>query len=468
MWPPLRTRRSQPNHAAAAAASFFVVMSVASPTPPRTSHGSSSGGRWSVLMLGGSGFRGHPTTEFLARLGHDVTVLSRGKSYWGIMESLDKHNITHWACNRTISGLDAVARQQSGLATCDHIVNNSKTFDAVVDFSSRTLEEIKQAIELLKGRVGVYVYISSHAVYDVSKNASHGDLIRESDAVRPGREISPLERFQLKEKNVRGNKALECEEELTKQYEAGGFPYVTLRLGNVVGPKENTIRYWLIHLWLRAHIALTMPMHLDVTLLETPISMTYTLDVARAVESVISMARNETCCAEHVEAEAFNLACEEAPTQRTLYNRIAEPIGLPYVETTEMPENKSIVLYPDIIRGPMSIAKASSVLKWSPTDLGKALRSVARFYDRTMLDERRYRRELDLMYYKCKHMLGPDGPRFNEWIRAFYAERRKTELYDEHDDEDEDDILAVRESHAKRERRKQRRRRQRSAGKTDL
>ena len=68
------------------------------------------------------------------------------------------------------------------------------------------------------------------------------------------------------------------------------------------------------------------------------------------------------------------------------------------------------------------------------------------------------------MYRKIKAMLGEDGPRFVEWTRASawlvatkealllhvaasgvpcrqYAERRKTELYDELDDEDEDEII---------------------------
>merc|ERR1712226_676402 len=106
--------------------------------------------------------------------------------------------------------------------------------------------------------------------------------------------------------------------------------------------------------------------------------------------------------------------------------------------------NKSVVLYPEIVRGPVSNAKALDVLRWSPTDLAKAIRSVARFYDRVMMDEKKYKVERGIMYAKCKKMLGKDGPRFVEWIRAYYAERRKTELYDELDDEDEDDILLVR------------------------
>lgn len=407
---------------------------------------------WSVLVLGGTGFRGHLTTERLIRERHNVTFLSRGNSYWNLLKDLKVH-ATHWTCNRTLDlGYGGVELpESSGLANCDALTNSTVQFDAVVDFSSKKVGELKQAVNLLRGRVGVYIFISSHAVYDVSKNATHSEpLLLESDAKRPGREVSPLERFELKAKNVHGDAALECEEELMKQYNSGGFPFVALRLANVVGPKENTVRFWLLHLWVRAHIPLTMPMQLDETLLETPISVTYTPDIAQAVVRAISRSRGETCCPEHVNGEAFNLACEEAPTQRMLYNRVAEPMRVPYVETQEVSRNSSVVLYPEIVRGPVSIAKALDVLRWSPTDLSKALRSVAMFYDRIMVDEKKYRYERGVMYEKTKKMLGKDGPRFCEWIRAHYAERRKFDLYDELDDEDQDDMLLVRPDPEKR------------------
>jgi len=442
-----------PQGEAAPSATVLVLVLLAAAVP-RPAAG------WSVLVLGGTGFRGHPTTEYLARTGHNVTVVSRGNSYWGILEQLQNASVAHWRCNRTLTvGRDGLPNATgSGLALCAPLVESAAHFDAVVDFSSRSSDELKQVVRILRGRIAFYVFMSSHAVYSVAKNATHGEpTLFETDAVRPGREISPLERYELKGKSKSGNNALECEEELEKQYNSGGFPYTSLRLTNVVGPKENTIRYWLLHLWIRAHLALTLPMHLDTTMLETPISLTYTLDIARAVVRAISKARNEICCPEDVEDAAFNLACEEAPTQRTLYNFVAEPMGMPYVETIEMDYNKSIVLYPEIVRGPVSISKASDALQWSPTDLTKALRSVARFYDRTMMDERKYKRERGLMYRKVKNMLGADGPRFVEWTRAYYAERRKNELYDELDDEDEDEIVMVREPPRRARRRRARR-----------
>lgn len=417
-------------------------------------------------MLGGSGFRGHYTSDRLLREGHNITLLSRGNSYWNILEELTKRGAKHWKCNRTIAmGFGgALQAKASGLVNCTPLVNSSGRFDAVVDFSSRTSEELKQALRLLRNRVGVYIFISSHAVYDVSKNLTHGEpTLFESDAVRPGREISPLARYELKGKSKYGDQALECEEELDAQFNSGGFPYVSLRIANVMGPKENTIRYWLLHLWLRAHLPLTMPMHLDTTMADTPISVTYTPDIAQAVERAISRALGEVCCPEAVQGQAFNLACDEAPNQRNFYNMVAEPMGLPYVETQDHNRSTSVVLYPEIVRGPLNTEKASRILRWSPTTLSKALRSVARFYERTMLDVRKHRAERDLMYSKSKRMLGGDGPRFVEWIRKYYDERRRADLYDELDDEDEDDIVMWRPDPERRPVKKRRRRGKRSS-----
>merc|ERR1711865_218719 len=250
----------------------------------------------------------------------------------------------------------------------------------------------------------------------------------------------------------------EIEEELAKSFNSGGAPFVALRVGNVIGPKENTIRYWLLHLWVRAHLPLTMPMHLDDTMLENRISLSYTPDIAQAVQRVIARSLGEICCAEKVQGQAFNLAAEQAPTQKVLYELVAEPLHVPYIETQEVFHNHSIVLYPDVYSGAVSAEKAMDVLRWSPTDLAKAIRSVALFYDRVMIENTKYKKEKSMMFDKVKRMLGKkDGPRLTQWINDYYDERRKTDLYDEFDDEEEDDIALVRPDAEKRKTGKQRR-----------
>lgn len=401
---------------------------------------------WRVLVLGGTGFKGSPTVKRLVEEGHDVTVVSRNNSYWGFLESFRGLG-TVWNCNRTLTtGSGGMSElETSGLALCKPLIEDKGFFDAVVDFNGNKKDEVRQAMKLLKDRVGIYVFISSHSVYDVTKKGDGKKQgLKEEDAVRPGREVSPLERYTLKSQSTYGDAKLECEETLLANYNSGGFPFASLRIANPIGTKENSIRYWLLHLWLKAHLALTMPMHLDEDLLDTPISLTYTPDIAQAVVRVIKKHRNETCCPRDVRGEAFNLAAEQAPTQKELYNIIGDPIGVPFVETIQKHRNSSVVLYPEVVRGHLDVDKALGKLRWSPTDLSKAIRSVARFYDRVMLDKKRFDRQSHFMYEKVKHVLGSDGPRFVSWIRAHYDERRKTELYDEFDDEDEDDLLLVR------------------------
>lgn len=61
-------------------------------------------------------------------------------------------------------------------------------------------------------------------------------------------------------------------------------------------------------------------------------------------------------------------------------------------------------------------------------------------------------------------MLGKEGQRFVEWTRAYYDERRRTDLYDELDDDDEDELVLVRPD----PRRKRQKRGKGSNTKTDL
>lgn len=41
----------------------------------------------------------------------------------------------------------------------------------------------------------------------------------------------------------------------------------------------------LLHLWVKACVGLTMPLHLDTSLKEVPISLTYTPDIAQAPDT---------------------------------------------------------------------------------------------------------------------------------------------------------------------------------------
>ena len=61
-----------------------------------------------------------------------------------------------------------------------------------------------------------------------------GRFRREEDAVRPS---SPTERRRMRELDDYGHQKLGCEELLVEQRRNGGFPYVVLRLPDVIGPR---------------------------------------------------------------------------------------------------------------------------------------------------------------------------------------------------------------------------------------
>lgn len=115
---------------------------------------------------------------------------------------------------------------------------------------------VHDAIELLKGKTGVYIYISSDAVYEVSKPKTSDRPSSEEDAVRPeDRE----HRRTLINADRYGDAKLSGEEALVNQQskklfdksilgpnfiklkyfidEEGGFPWVALRLADVYGPR---------------------------------------------------------------------------------------------------------------------------------------------------------------------------------------------------------------------------------------
>lgn len=111
-------------------------------------------------------------------------------------------------------------------------------FDLVLDFSAFGGEEVKAAAQVLGQKPELYVLFSSDTVYDVSDKKSSGPS-EETDAVRPevDEEVERLSRY-----HSRGHNRLEAEEALMQQRMDGGFPFVILRLPDILGPRDTTYR----------------------------------------------------------------------------------------------------------------------------------------------------------------------------------------------------------------------------------
>src|SRR5450755_4337665 len=98
-----------------------------------------------ILVLGGTSFVGRAIVEDALRVGAEVTVFGRGITGADLFPQL----------TRLIGDRD----------TCDYRALRAGSWDAVADVSSYVPRHVGQAMDALGDRVGRYLFISSHAVY---------------------------------------------------------------------------------------------------------------------------------------------------------------------------------------------------------------------------------------------------------------------------------------------------------------
>ena len=110
----------------------------------------------SILFLGGTGFIGPHQIEYALARGHEVATFNRGRN-----SALFGERVEQLVGNRD-ANIDA------GLSALE----GSRTWDIVVDNSGYVPRHVRDSAELLKGRVGRYIYISTTGVYDFDKTPS--------------------------------------------------------------------------------------------------------------------------------------------------------------------------------------------------------------------------------------------------------------------------------------------------------
>lgn len=156
-----------------------------------------------VLVMGGTQFNGLALVHELARAGHAVTILNRGKT-----EAQLPSNIQRLACDRTDH-----AALKATLAGRD--------WDCVFDISAYRPEDVDTMIEVLEGHTGHYIFASSTVIY------ARSDLL-------PITENHPVERGDS-QNSYGGNKLL-CEDLLVEAFRQRGFPMSIAAFSMVFGP----------------------------------------------------------------------------------------------------------------------------------------------------------------------------------------------------------------------------------------
>lgn len=173
-----------------------------------------------ILFLGGTGFIGPHQIEYALARGHRVSMFNRGRRGGMYGERVEE-----------LLG-DRDAKVGDGLRALE----GDRRWDVVVDNSGYVPRHVRDTAELLRGRCGRYVYVSTVAVYDFEASASvdrDGPLL---GAPEPMTERVTGETY--------GPLKAECERQLQAVL---GDAATIVRPCYIVGPGDTTDRftYWI-------------------------------------------------------------------------------------------------------------------------------------------------------------------------------------------------------------------------------
>jgi 2'-hydroxyisoflavone reductase len=175
-----------------------------------------------ILILGGTGFTGPYQVRYALSRGHEVTTFNRGKTHPGELPN----EVEQLVGDRN-GKLDALKDRQWDVA-----IDNPTTLPAWV----------RDAAQVLKGKVERYVFVSTISVYaDTSKGVDETAPLAKYDGSDPFRET-------LEAMKASGYKTYGPLKALSEQEAEKWFPGKTLivRPGLIVGPRDETDRftYW--------------------------------------------------------------------------------------------------------------------------------------------------------------------------------------------------------------------------------
>ncbi|KAL4230520.1 hypothetical protein ACF0H5_010902 [Mactra antiquata] len=329
-------------------------------------------GEKTILVFGGNGFIGASTVQNLLRVNYTVVIINRGNWYWDSAETVRPY-VKLLKCDR-MQSLQKCSDLQHYLWSLD----TPTLFEALIDFSAYHSFEVNEALSLLRGKIRKYIYISSDSVYEVC-NKTHSQLTREEDAIRP----ESKDDYDLyKSRDNYGNRKLECEEALVKQAEKDeGIPYISLRLPDVVGPRDNTYRWWLYQLWIRLSDYIDKPLTVPKNLWKQPLSFVFVDDVADSIVDIISGEKE-------IYNNAYNLCLKEMPTLVEYLHALMDAMDVEDINILEEPNDDSLHLFPSVRNGPIDCTKAQRLLNWNPTSWVDVLYKTVDFYENAITNEK--------------------------------------------------------------------------------
>jgi nucleoside-diphosphate-sugar epimerase len=155
-----------------------------------------------VLVMGGTQFNGLALVHELMQTGHQVVILNRGQTAADLpvgVERVYADRTNHEQMREVLGGVDV---------------------DAVIDVSAYLPEDVELMVEIFRGRIDHYVFISSTVIYAAS------DLL-------PITERHPVAREEPQQ--AYGRNKLLCEDILLREWRENRFPCSIVPFSMVMG-----------------------------------------------------------------------------------------------------------------------------------------------------------------------------------------------------------------------------------------
>jgi nucleoside-diphosphate-sugar epimerase len=314
-----------------------------------------------VLVFGGNGFIGSDlVSNLIQKKEYDIYIVSRGNWYFDSEQRI-KPFVTNFICDRENSDLDYCTELMN-------LIETTEQFKYVFDFSAYKPEVLEASVEVLQGKVGLYVYISTDSVYEVCENKTleNNGLSREIDAIRP-KEEHEIDR--LNELDEYGNEKLSGEEVITGQRTAGGIPYLIVRLPDVLGPRDTTERIWTYIMWIQFYDFIKIPIYIPPPIRDFKCSFVYVKDVTKAIFHLLDKG---------VKDEIYNIGFDQVYTLEELIRTLAGLLGQ-NVQFDYEDSRKSFNFFPSVSRGGIDTSKLKET-GFTPTDFLGAMNETIEFY----------------------------------------------------------------------------------------
>ncbi len=179
-----------------------------------------------ILILGGTGFVGRILTENLIKQGAHLVLFNRGKRSPGIFPEL--RHITGDRLNK--EDIKQVA---------------SESWDTVIDFSCMFPVNLDEITDMLKGKAGRYIFVSTASVYPMDDPEFWKEPVKEDAQTLPCTEEEKTDPDVMP---TYGQKKAECERILLRKE---WLDAVIFRPGLIYGRYDYTDRfyYWLYRVY---------------------------------------------------------------------------------------------------------------------------------------------------------------------------------------------------------------------------